>query len=494
MTDRPDAPLVTGPATLGLPYHWWAIGLVTLGALAMFMDVTALNVALPSLRTDLGVSRDEILWIALIPMLVLTGISMSVGRLGDLYGTKRPYAAGFALFTVATGAAALAGSFEELLAARVVQSIGLAFITSNLAAISTAAFPASQRGKALGFMAAAIGLGMASGPLFAGAVLEWLDWRAIFWLRVPFFALAGLLVAVRLRDPPPEGRPRGLDIPGAIWLSTLLFLLVLAVNRGQSWGWGSAAIVALFAGAAVLLAVLIATERRSASPTLALALFQNWGFSGGVLASACQAFGLAAVSVLAPFYLVEARALSIFEAGALMAVFPAVVLFVGPLGGRASDRFGVRAVSTAGLLIQALALAILGWMAPDEPIASIALRLLVVGVARGVFDAANVSMIMGAAVADRQATASAALSTSRSIGQAIGIAIAGAIFTAQAASFALARSGAGLDDATVMPEALLHGLEWALTASAAIAVAGAAIAWVAGRRAQLAERRLTASA
>ena len=116
MTDRPDAPLVSGPTTLGLAYRWWAIGLVTLGALAMFMDVTALNVALPSLRTDLGVSRDEILWIALIPMLVLTGISMSIGRLGDLYGTKRPYATGFALCTVATGAAALAGAFEELLA------------------------------------------------------------------------------------------------------------------------------------------------------------------------------------------------------------------------------------------------------------------------------------------------------------------------------------------------------------------------------------------
>ncbi|HJN93533.1 MAG TPA: MFS transporter, partial [Dehalococcoidia bacterium] len=440
------------------------------------------NVALPSLREDFGVSRDEILWISLVPMLVATGISMTVGRIGDLFGSKRPYVFGFVLFTLATGAAAAAGSFEELLAARVAQSIGLAGITASLSAIVTSAFSASQRGRALGFMAASIGLGMAIGPLFAGAVLELLDWRAVFWLRVPLFALASWLVVMRLRDAAPDRRAQGLDVPGAMLLSAFLFVLVLAINRGEAWGWSSVAILGLLASTAVLLPLLIWVERSAASPTLALGLFRSPGFSGGVIASGCQAFGFAAVSVLTPFYLTEARGLSIVETGALMATFPAVVLFVGPFGGRWSDRAGARKPSVAGLLVGALALVLLGWMSVDEPIFGIVLRLLVIGVARGFFDAANQSMIMGSVETDRLATASAALSTSRSIGQSVGIAAAGAIFTAQAAGFASARSAAGLDDPAVLPGALLHGLEWALTVSAAIAVAGAVVAWVAGSR------------
>jgi DHA2 family multidrug resistance protein-like MFS transporter len=183
-----------------------------------------------------------------------------------------------------------------------------------------------------------------------------------------------------------------------------------------------------------------------------------------------------------PFSLVEARGLSVLEAGSLMAVFPAVVLFVGPLGGRWSDRFGAATLTGGGLLIGAAALVLLGLMSVDEPILGIALRLVGIGIARGVFDAANTSMIMGGVGVDRQATASAALSTSRSIGQAVGIAVAGSIFAAQAASFAFARSEAGLEDASVAPSALLHGLEWALTVSAVIAAVGAGIAWWSGTR------------
>jgi MFS family permease len=271
-------------------------------------------------------------------------------------------------------------------------------------------------------------------------------------------------------------------VPGAVLLSAFLFVLVLAINRGEAWGWSSVAILGLFAGAGALLPILIWVEQHSASPTLALGLFKSLAFSGGVIVSACQSFGIAAVSVLTPFYLAEARGLSILETGALMAVFPAVVLFIGPLGGRWSDRFGVRGPSVAGLLLGALALLLLGMMSVDEPIVGIVLRLVVIGVARGLFDAANQSMIMGSVGPDRRATASAALSTSRSLGQSVGIAGAGAIFTAQAAKFASARSAGGLDDPVVVSEALLHGLEWALTVSAVIAVVGAAVAWLTGVR------------
>ena len=155
-----------------------------------------------------------------------------MGRLGDLYGRRRLYVAGFALFTVSTSIAAVSNSLEMLLAARIVQGVASSMVVANAVAIVTSSFPASRRGQALGMLLGAVGTGLAMGPVFGGVMIEALDWRAIFWTRIPLGAIEAVLVWKFLRDPPAEQRPKGLDLTG----SMLLFGIALQPHPGHQPG------------------------------------------------------------------------------------------------------------------------------------------------------------------------------------------------------------------------------------------------------------------
>lgn len=475
--NRADRPLVTGPDFAGIPYRFVALGLVCLGVFTAMSDQTALVLALPTLASEFEVSTSSVLWVVLASQLVITTLSLTLGRFGDLYGRKRFYMAGFALYAAGAAAGSLADGLPELLAARVLQSTGMAMVMANVAALTTTAFPAATRGRALGIMVASMGAGMAAGPLMGGGILAALDWRAIFWVRIPLGIVGALLVWRFLRDTPRADRPQGVDIPGALVLSSMLFSFVLAVNRGASWGWSSVAVLGLFSAAALLLVVFIKVERRSKSPVVALDLFRLPPFSGAVAGAALLSYGMAAVLVLMPFFLVEARGFGTLEAGAIMAGFALAMLLSSPLAGQLSDRFGPRVISTLGLLVFAGGLVFLGTMGVQTSVPGIVLRLAVVGIGRGLFESTNMSVVMGSVKADRIGTASASVNSSRSIGQGIGLAAAGALFAAQTAAYAGARSPLGLDDPAVEPSAVLSGLELALLVAAGMALLGAVTAW-----------------
>ena len=155
------------------------------------------------------------------------------------------------------------------------QAIAASMVIANGAAIVTDSFPAAQRGQALGIMIGTVGVGVSIGPVLGGVLIEILDWRAIFWTRIPLGVIGSLLVIAFLRDTPADQRPSGLDLPGSFALFFLMSALVLAVNRGEAWGWGSPAIVGLFAATAVLVYLFIRIERRSRSPVVDLGLFRH---------------------------------------------------------------------------------------------------------------------------------------------------------------------------------------------------------------------------
>ena len=276
-----------------------------------------------------------------------------MGRLGDLYGRKQLYVIGFVLFTAAAGLAAIAGSLPELLGARAVQAVGASMTIANGAAIVTASFPPSQRGMGLGIMIATVGAGVATGPVLGGVLVDVLDWRAIFWTRIPLGLVGALLVAAFLRDMPPEKRPKGLDVAGSLVLFLLLSAAVLAVNRGATWGWENWKIIALFAAAAVFVPLFLRIERRSRSPVVDLHLFRQRAFSGGILAALFQFFGLSVVIILMPFYLIDARGFDTLEASAIMAAFPIAMLIFAPLSGLIADRANPRLRATLGLVVVA---------------------------------------------------------------------------------------------------------------------------------------------
>ena len=463
-------PQLHGPAVHGVPYRWMALGLVCLGIFLGTLDTSIINIALPILAAEFDVATDQVIWVSLIFILVSTGLGLVMGRLGDLYGRKLLYIVGFVLFTVAAALSAVAGSLPELLGARTVQAIAASMVIANGAAIVTASFPAHQRGQALGIMIATVGAGVAAGPVLGGVLVEVLNWRAIFWTRVPLGIIGAVLVTAILRDAPAEQRPKGLDLSGSFVLFFLMSTAVLAVNRGAAWGWASREIVGLFVATVVLLVAFWRIELRSSSPVLELDLFRQRPFSGGILAAVLQFFGLSAVIILMPFYLVEGRGFSTLEAGAIMAGFPLAMLFVSPISGRLSDRMKPRIVAVVGLVVVAGGLLFLATLSPTTSVAGLVLRLVVVGTGTALFSTPNTMVIMACVGADRLGTASAAQTTARTVGNAIGIAVAGALFTSEAARYALAHAPLGIADPILGADALASGARLAFVVAGVIAV------------------------
>jgi MFS family permease len=238
----------------------------------------------------------------------------------------------------------------------------------------------------------------------------------------------------------------------------------------------------LFALAGGLAASFFWVERRTASPVVDLALFASRSFSGGIGAAVLQFMGLSAVVILMPFYLLDARGFSLLETGGIMAALPLAMLVFSPSSGMLSDRFGVRVLTTLGLAMVSAGLLMMATIDVETSVVGIVLRLIVIGIGTAVFQSPNTSSIMGSVGPERLGTASAAATTARTIGNSIGIATAGALFTAQATSYALARSELGLDDPLVAPDALVSGLRLAAIAAAAVTAAGIAMSWSRGDR------------
>jgi len=483
------ASFVTGPAIWGVPYRYAALGVVCLGVFIVMTDSTATTIALPTLADKFDKSQNTILWAVLINSLIGVTLSLTLGRFGDLYGRKRFFGTGFALFTVGALAVSISGSFTELLGARVIQSLGTNMIMANVAAIVFVSFPPASRAAAFGIMSAVVGIGWASGPLFGGLLIEQIDWRAIYWIRIPL-GLAGILLVWRvLRDTPRDLRPTGFDIPGALTLSGALFTAVLAVNRGGTWGWGSQSILALFGLSALLIVTFVWIERRSDSPVIALDLFRRRPLSGGAIAAVLLFFGINGTFVLIPFVLVASKGLDTFETGAILATLPLAMAFMSPIAGWLADRISPRHLMALGLLTTATGMLLLATMSLDTGVVGIVLRLALAGAGRGLFDPPNMAVVMGSVPADRLGTASATTTGTRAIGSAIGVAVGGALFAAQSIAFANARSSQGLDDPAILPEALLSGLELAMFVAAAVAIFGAIVGWLSiGTRARSSTR------
>ncbi|MYB22950.1 MAG: MFS transporter [Chloroflexi bacterium] len=456
-----DRPLVTGPSLGPIPYHWVAAIVVCVGTFLGVMDNTITNIALDTLTTEFDRPLDDVIWVALAFIVVSTGLSLTMGRMGDLYGRKRLYAWGYVLFTVATLLSSIAGSLEELVGSRVLQAIGAAMTMANGAAIITAAFPPSKRGTGLGLIVSTVGAGAAAGPILGGVLIDLLDWRAIFWTRVPFGLIAAVLAWRLLVDAPSEQRPKGLDVPGAILLFGMLACLTFGINRARDLGITSTLVTVVIAAGLVFMVWFIIVERRSPSPVVDLGLFKGRGFSFGILAAILQFFGLSFTFILGPIVLQAGRGFSPTETAMMMMPLSLMMLLWSPISGRLSDRFGSRPLTTAGMVIVCLALFLLSRTTADTSPVDFAMRMLLLGIGTSTFSSPNTSVIMSAVPPERLGTASASQTTARTFGNAFGTSVGVAIMTSVAASFALDHGVAAESG-----EAVMQGFRAALVVAA----------------------------
>lgn len=460
-------------------YKWQALFAVCFGTYMATMDFSIVNVALPTLADEFNRRPDTVVWATLASNLVVTGLTLTAGRTGDMYGRKRVYVAGWAIFTVGMALAGFAQSIGQLIVLRVIQAVGLAFAIANGNAIVTAAFPDNERGQALGMVGSVVGAGLMSGPIFGGLILGVFGWQAIFYLRVPIGLMAMLLAFLFIRESGGEAADqRRLDIPGAIAIFAALSSALLAVNRGQIWGWSSPAILGLFLVAVVALAAFVRIESRAPSPVVSLSLFRVRAYTVGVLSLVTNFLGQAAAIFLMPFYLISVLDYGTAKAGLVIATVPAMMLLLSSLSGYISDRFGFRHQTTVGLAVVTVGLLLLSTLRIDEPAGLIMARLAVVGIGSAIFSSPNSSGILGSVPRTKLGVASASVATARNVGNAAGLAIASAVLVGVASASA---GVSGIDARDLPPDALLDGVRAAFLAAAAASSLAVAVSYLGHR-------------
>src|SRR3954471_548228 len=294
---------------------WWTLLAVSVATFMLLLDITVVNTALPSIHDDLGASFTDLQWVIDAYTLSLAALVLTAGVLADRLGRRRVFAAGLVIFTVASLAAGLSPDPTFLNITRAIQGIGGAVMFAvSLALIAQEFEPGRERGAAMGVYGATIGVAVATGPLVGGALTDSLGWQSIFFLNVPIGIAAIAMTYARVRESR-DPNASGVDWPGTTTFSAALFMLVLGLVRGNQDGWGSTHIVALLAGAVVLLAAFVVIELRSKDPMLPLDLFRNRSFTGVQIAAFAISSTLFALYLYLTLYLQGYQGDSPLDAG-----------------------------------------------------------------------------------------------------------------------------------------------------------------------------------
>ncbi|MEV0097023.1 DHA2 family efflux MFS transporter permease subunit [Streptomyces sp. NPDC050738] len=408
----------------------WALIITSVAGFMAALDNLVVTTALPSIREDLGGALSDLQWTVNAYTLTFAVLLMFGAALGDRFGRRKLFISGLTVFTLASAAAAMAPGINSLIAARAVQGVGAAIMMPLTLTLLTAAVPAARRGAALGIFSAVTGLAVASGPLIGGSLTEHFSWEWIFWLNVPV-GLA-LLPFARLRLSESYAPNARLDIPGTVLVSGGLFGIVYGLVNGQADGWTSPTIlISLFAGAA-LLAGFVHHGFTAKNPMLPMRLFRNRAFFGINMASMLMFLGMFGSIFLLSQFLQGVAGYSPTEAGLRMLPWTGMPLIVAPFAGILSDRIGGRPVVAAGLALQALGLGLFAAViGPDVSYAAQLPGLILSGIGMALYFAPAASVVMSSVRPAEQGIASGANNALREVGGSLGVAIMGAVFSAQ---------------------------------------------------------------
>jgi EmrB/QacA subfamily drug resistance transporter len=434
----------------------------------LLLDITIVNVALPAIERALKASFSDLQWVVDAYALGLATCVLTAGALADLFGRKKLFVLGIALFTIASAACGLAYDPLFLIVARGIQGIGGAMMFATSLALLSQEFHGRERGTAFGLWGAVIGAAVAIGPLAGGMLTSWLSWRWIFLVNIPIGVVAILFGLRQLRESSDPEHSR-LDPLGLVTLTAGLLCLILALIEGNKRGWTDGVIVGLFAAGAVALAAFVATQARDGATMIDLALFRRPGFIGAQTTAFAISSSMFAMFLYLTLYLQNILRLSPLETGVRFLPLSVVSFFAAPLAGRLTGRVPVRALLGFGLGLNAIAM----WTMSRVDVSSHWTVLLpgfvIAGVGIGFVNAPLATTAVSTVRVERAGMASGINNTFRQIGIATGIAALGAIFAAKVGD---QHSRA----------AFVHGLHDILLVGAGVAAVGAVLAGALVRR------------
>jgi len=446
MSDRQPVTIQKGERTIIKTwYKWKALATVALGTFMGTMDVSIVNISFPILTRELNTDLTTVMWVTLAYILVSTSLMLFVGKTGDQVGRKKIYAAGMLIFTLGLVSCSLAHSITQLIVFRIFQALGAAMAISCGTAIVTEVFPPEERGQGLGLVGVSVSAGFILGPIIGGFLLEWFHWRSIFYTRVPVAFLTFIMALILLeKDHVKDGKIE-LDLLGTVTSSVGLASIIFGVSQINRFGLTSPLILLLIGLGILSLIAFIFVENRASDPIVDLKKKKNLRFSSATGALFLTFLAYPAFTLVIPFFLIQGVGLMPAKAGFVMASVSMTAIIIGPISGWLSDRFGPVWFSTLGAMCSSVAFSLMRGFDLQTQIIGIVLILSTFGFGIGLFQAPNNSIIMGSVKKENLGTASALMATLRSVGIAVGTAVAGTVYSVRKIIHAAALSQQGVE-------------------------------------------------
>jgi EmrB/QacA subfamily drug resistance transporter len=487
--------------------RWWTLGSMSFALFMIMLDNTVVNVALPSIQSDLDASLSALEWTVNVYTLTFAVLLVTGGRLGDIFGRRRAFLFGVVVFALSSATAGLAPNEAWLVVSRALQGVGAAFMLPATLSIITNAFPAHERGKAIGTWAGVSALALALGPVVGGFLTEEVSWRAIFFLNLPVAAAAVFVTLFATRESRDPNVPRTVDFAGVATLTVGIGALVLALIEGNGWGWGSPRILGLLAASASGIAAFALVERRARFPMVEFAFLRSRTFVGTNGIGFVVSFSMLAMFFFMALYMQNILGYSPLEAGIRFLPSTVLIIVAAPLAGRLTDRIGARVPIAVGLTLVAVALYLQSRLTVDTTYSYLLPTFSLMGLGIGLTMSPMSTAAMNAVDATKAGLASGILSMSRMVGATFGVAAVGALFqhisdnrlesrlgdlplSSQQQAWFTDNLGSGdvgahlqqLDPTTanevsgVVRDAFVHSLSASLKLSTAVAAVGVAIA------------------
>ncbi len=438
---------------------WWTLTGSCCGLFLLMLDSTVVALALTEIRHDVDATAEGLQWVMNGYLLTIAVLVVSAGRLGDIFGRKRVFVLGTALFAAGSVLSGAAGDEVALIAGRVVQGAGAAAMLPLSLAIVVNVFPAAEQPRALGIWAAVSAVALAIGPLAGGILIE-LDWRVIFWMNLPIAALGALVTALAAPESSDPGAGHRIDWSGLAALSVGLTAIVLALIQSRAWSAGP--LLALAAVGAVALVAFWLVEHRVRQPIVEFDLFRNGPYFGASAAAFCLVGAYWVVMFFQPQYLQDVRGHSPIVAGLMILPVTVPMVVISPFSGRLIGRFGARRLMTTGMALGTAGLFVLTFLDASSPYGLLLAGYVLFGIALGFVYAPMSTAAMAAMPGEKVGIASGVLAMDRVLAGAVALAAAGAVF------HALLGGGSSFADSVA-------GSTWVVVALTAV---GAVLTWI----------------
>ncbi len=435
-------------------YKWSAFAVVAMATLMQAMDFSLVNLSYPTLTKTFNSQLATVSWLNLIFSLIVISFGTFFGKLSDIAGRKKIFVIGTGLMTLGLIACSASQSIEQLIIFRILYALGAALITTCFAAIITDVFPEKELGKGLGLWNASLSLGFTIAPFLAGILLSRLDWRSIFYIRIPVGIIIFLAALFLLRKDKPIQSHLKFDYTGILTSSAGFLCLIIGINLISKYSIESPIVYSSIMAGIILIAVFIYKETKTENPIMDLTLFKNISFSTSAITLFLYWVAVSCSVLTMPFYLIETLGWPVSNLGMLYTISPIIMVIMNTVSGSLSDRIGPMPLLIAGLFFSVISFFIMWTFDQQTHFSLIFLLQFIGGITGGIFQPANNTLMMGSAKPEERGMASALSAALLHFGIALGIALAGMFYSLRIIVYKEKLIGQGINAALSATQAI----------------------------------------